>query len=67
LEVIDLTEPGFLFTNGAGNPVRAQEFYNGGAHSRSRRPCRLCFDTPDGDGGSGSRSSIHIDWIAALI
>jgi hypothetical protein len=31
LEIIDLTEPGFLFTNGAGNPVRAQEFYNGGA------------------------------------
>jgi integrase len=30
LEVIDLTTPGFLFTNGADNPVRAQEFYNGG-------------------------------------
>ena len=30
LEVIDLTAPSFLFTNGAGNPVRAQEFYNGG-------------------------------------
>ncbi|GAB7071251.1 hypothetical protein JCM12141A_55400 [Mycolicibacterium hodleri] len=30
LEVIDLTAPGFLFTNGAGNPVRAQEFFNGG-------------------------------------
>jgi integrase len=30
LEVVDLTVPGFLFTNGAGNPVRAQEFFNGG-------------------------------------
>jgi integrase len=30
LEAIDLNTPGFLFTNGAGNPVRAQEFYNGG-------------------------------------
>jgi integrase len=30
LEVLDLTAPGFLFTNGAGNPVRAQEFFNGG-------------------------------------
>jgi integrase len=30
LEAIDLTKPGFLFTNGAGNPVRAQEFFNGG-------------------------------------
>src|SRR5271166_3557522 len=30
LEVVDLTAPGFLFTNGAGNPVRAQEFFNGG-------------------------------------
>jgi integrase len=30
LEAIDLTAPGFLFINGAGNPVRAQEFYNGG-------------------------------------
>jgi integrase len=30
LETIDLRTPGFLFTNGAGNPVRAQEFYNGG-------------------------------------
>ncbi|MCW2655411.1 MAG: site-specific recombinase XerD [Mycobacterium sp.] len=30
LEVIDLTALGFLFTNGAGNPVRAQEFFNGG-------------------------------------
>ena len=30
LEVVDPTAPGFLFTNGAGNPVRAQEFYNGG-------------------------------------
>lgn len=28
LEAIDLTVPGFLFTNGAGNPVRAQEFFN---------------------------------------
>ncbi len=30
LEVIDLTAPALLFTNGAGNPVRAQEFFNGG-------------------------------------
>jgi integrase len=30
LDVIDLTAPGFLFTNGAGNPARAQEFFNGG-------------------------------------
>jgi integrase len=30
LDVIDLTAPGFLFTNDAGNPVRAQEFFNGG-------------------------------------
>jgi integrase len=30
LDVIDLSTPGFLFTNGAGNPVRAQEFFNGG-------------------------------------
>ena len=30
LEAIDLTAPGLVFTNGAGNPVRAQEFYNGG-------------------------------------
>lgn len=30
LEVIDLTASGLLFTNGAGNPVRAQEFFNGG-------------------------------------
>jgi integrase len=30
LEVVDLTASDFLFTNGAGNPVRAQEFYNGG-------------------------------------
>jgi integrase len=30
LEAVDLTAPGFLFTNGAGNPVRAQEFFNGG-------------------------------------
>jgi integrase len=30
LEVLDLNAPGFLFTNGAGNPVRAQEFFNGG-------------------------------------
>ncbi|MGY4713090.1 tyrosine-type recombinase/integrase [Mycolicibacterium sp. CBM1] len=28
LEVIDMSVPGFLFTNGAGNPVRAQEFFN---------------------------------------
>ena len=26
----DRQRPSFLFTNGAGNPVRAQEFYNGG-------------------------------------
>ena len=30
LEVVDLSAPGFLFTNGAGNPVRSQEFFNGG-------------------------------------
>jgi integrase len=30
LDVIDLSTPSWLFTNGAGNPVRAQEFYNGG-------------------------------------
>jgi integrase len=30
LEVVDLLAPGFLFTNGAGNPVRAQEFFKGG-------------------------------------
>jgi integrase len=30
LEVLDLSAAGFLFTNGAGNPVRAQEFFNGG-------------------------------------
>lgn len=30
LEVVDLTAPGFVFTNSAGNPVRAQEFFNGG-------------------------------------
>lgn len=30
LGVIDLTAPGLVFTNGAGNPVRAQEFFNGG-------------------------------------
>ena len=30
LDAIDLMAPGFLFTNGAGNPVRAQEFFNGG-------------------------------------
>jgi integrase len=30
LAVVDLTAPWFLFTNGAGNPVRAQEFFNGG-------------------------------------
>jgi integrase len=29
-EVIDLGQPEWLFTNGAGKPVRAQEFYNGG-------------------------------------
>ena len=28
LAVIDLSRDGFLFTNGAGSPVRAQEFYN---------------------------------------
>lgn len=30
LEAVDLTASGFLFTNGAGNPVRVQEFFNGG-------------------------------------
>ena len=30
LEVVNLTAPDYLFTNGAGNPVRAQEFFNGG-------------------------------------
>jgi len=30
LEVIDPVASGFLFTNGAGNPVRSQEFYDGG-------------------------------------
>jgi integrase len=30
LEVVDLHGSGFLFANGAGNPVRAQEFFNGG-------------------------------------
>jgi integrase len=30
LELVDLIAPGFLFTNGAGNPVRSQEFFNGG-------------------------------------
>jgi integrase len=30
VEAVDLTVPAFLFTNGAGNPVRAQEFFNGG-------------------------------------
>jgi integrase len=30
LKVVDLAMPGYLFTNGAGNPVRAQEFFNGG-------------------------------------
>jgi len=28
LAVLDLDQPRYLFTNGAGNPVRAQEFYN---------------------------------------
>lgn len=28
LAVLDLTQPEWLFTNGAGNPVRAQEFFN---------------------------------------
>ena len=37
LEVIDLTAPSFLFTNGAGNPVRAQEFYNGGGNRPRQR------------------------------
>jgi integrase len=29
LDAVDLTAPRFLFTNGAGNPVRAREFFNG--------------------------------------
>lgn len=28
LAALDLTQPEWLFTNGAGNPVRAQEFFN---------------------------------------
>ncbi|WP_052956751.1 tyrosine-type recombinase/integrase [Mycolicibacter heraklionensis] len=28
IDALDLTAPGYLFTNGVGNPVRAQEFYN---------------------------------------
>jgi integrase len=36
LEVIDLTAPNLLFTNGAGNPVRAQEFFNGGRKASYR-------------------------------
>jgi integrase len=28
LAVLDLTQPEWLFTNGAGNPVRSQEFFN---------------------------------------
>jgi hypothetical protein len=35
--------------------------------SRKRRPYRLCFESPDGDGGSAGRASMHIDWIAASI
>jgi hypothetical protein len=56
LEVIDLTAPGFLFTNGAGNPVRAQEFFNGGwKPGRDSALCSNSFDISDGavDGGSG--------------
>ena len=30
LDSVDLDAPDWLFTNGAGNPVRAQEFFNGG-------------------------------------
>lgn len=30
IDAIDLTQPEWLFTNGAGNPVRAQEFFNNG-------------------------------------
>jgi integrase len=30
MDVIDLTQPEYLFTNGVGNPVRAQEFFNNG-------------------------------------
>lgn len=30
LDVIDLSQPEWLFTNGAGNPVKAQEFFNNG-------------------------------------
>jgi integrase len=30
LEVVDLLARGFLFNNGAGNPVRAQQFFKGG-------------------------------------
>lgn len=30
LELLDLSQPEWLFTNGAGNPVRAQEFFNTG-------------------------------------
>jgi integrase len=30
IEAVDLASPGSLFTNGAGNAVRAQEFFNGG-------------------------------------
>ena len=35
--------------------------------SRSRRPNRLCFDNPEGEGGSAGRASMHIDSIAASI
>jgi hypothetical protein len=28
--VLDLAVPGLLVTNGAGNPVRAQQFFEGG-------------------------------------
>jgi hypothetical protein len=35
--------------------------------SRSRRPYRLCFESPDGEGGSGGRASMHMDSIAASI
>lgn len=30
LDVLDLAAPSWLFTNGVGNPVRSQEFYNHG-------------------------------------
>jgi integrase len=38
LAIVDLTSAGFLFTNGAGNPVPAQEFFNGGWKPGARAP-----------------------------